>query len=345
VSKWTSWILALLLAPQLASAQIGGCVPDESDPVVVAVDTPLGSLDIALFPNTAPTTVQNFLDYMNAGDYDGALFHRSVPGFVIQAGGFTEVAGSYAVIPTAPPIPNEPCLSNTRGTVAMARLGGQPNSATSQWFVNLADNLFLDSADGVGFTAFGRVLPHSLPVADAIAALPVYDALAILELPFNQIFRELPLQALPVDPGTWGCARELPTFGLADPLVDLFVADPLRSGSAVVPVLLDPQCTGAGAVGPPSVPCTVGVGRDVFEIDLPDQVFFQPRIAMTCDAVAESEDSWQLRRDGTTPQLMVEDVEITMVPEPAVGATRFGLLLLLLLGRLRRCAPPVPVTG
>jgi cyclophilin family peptidyl-prolyl cis-trans isomerase len=204
----------LVAAATSARAQIGGCTPDLSDPIFVVMETPLGDIPIALYPEMAPLTVANFLDYADRGDFDGSLVHRSVPGFVIQGGGYREVGGDYAAIPTDPPVTNEPCLSNTEGTVAMARVGGQPNSATSQWFINLTDNTSLDSVDG-GFTAFGHVVGDGMDVALAIASLPRFDTLAILELPFNHLFSDLPLFALPEDPpGGYGCSRASPVFGL-----------------------------------------------------------------------------------------------------------------------------------
>jgi hypothetical protein len=122
----------------------------------------------------------------------------------------------------------------------MARIGGQLNSATSQWFVNLANNTSLDSVDD-GFTAFGRVIGEGMDVVQDITALPTFDTLAYLQLPFNQIFRTLPLFALPSDPpGGYGCSRAAPTFGLFAEDNSGFVVDPTRSGSAIVPILLDP---------------------------------------------------------------------------------------------------------
>jgi cyclophilin family peptidyl-prolyl cis-trans isomerase len=292
---------------------------------------------VELYPNLAPQTVANFTAYADRGDWDGALVHRSVPGFVIQGGGFRQQGGGHAAIPTDPPVPNEPCLSNTAGTIAMARIGGQPNSATSQWFVNLVDNTFLDSVDG-GFTAFGRVVGDGMSVANAIAALPTFDTLAYLQLPFNQIFRELPLFALPSDPpGGYGCSRAAPVFGLfAEPPANGFITDTSRSGAAFVPILLDPQCSGAGATGPPAVPCTPANGRTVYEIDLAQQVFFEPPIQMSCDAVAESEDAWAARRAGTNAHLLAQDVRLTRVPEPSAGWLRAaGLAGLALLARRR----------
>jgi cyclophilin family peptidyl-prolyl cis-trans isomerase len=337
------WTLALAcLTPDAGRAQIGGCVPDLSGSIAVDVSTHLGTIPIELFPNMAPVTVQNFLDYANAGDYDGVIFHRSVPGFVIQAGGFAFDTDAYSAIPTGPTIVAEPCLSNTRGTVAMARLGGQPDSARSQWFVNLTDNLFLDSTDGVGFAVFGRVVGDGMAVVDDIASRPTFDALTILELDVNQVFRTMPLQSLPVEPaGGYGCTREAPLHGLAEQTVDFPVEDLSRSnllgGTAFVPILLDPACTGSGAIAPPSVPCTPGIGRDAFFVDLDQQVFDPTRIPMTCDQVAESLESWEARRAGTAPQLPDLDIEILSVPEPDGGSLRAaGLLALLLLDARRR---------
>ncbi len=329
-------LVAFFVCATPALAQIGGCTPDTSDAIVVVMETPLGDIPIALYPNTAPLTVQNFLDYADRGDYDGSLVHRSVPGFVIQGGGYREESGAYAVIPTDPPVTNEPCLSNTEGTVAMARVGGQPNSATSQWFVNLVDNTSLDSVAG-GFTAFGRVVGDGMEVALAIASLPRFDTLTYLEFPFNHVFSDLPLFSLPVDPpGGYGCSRAAPVFGLFAENGSGFIADPLRTGSLLVPILLDPQCTGSGATGPPVQPCDTANGRVVYEIDLANQTFFQPPIAMSCDAVAESEDSWAQRRAGTTAQLLAEDVAVVTVPEPSAAWMRAcGLLALAGLARRR----------
>lgn len=334
---WLGIALACALCTSAlpARAQIGGCTPDFGGALQYVIATPLGDIPIELYPETAPLTVQNFLAYADSGDYDGALIHRSVPGFVIQGGGFRQVGAGYAAIPTDPPVPNEACLSNTLGTLAMARLGGQPNSATSQWFVNLANNTNLDSVDG-GFTAFGRVTGNGMAVAFALAALPRFDALAYLELPFNQIFRELPLFSLPVaPPGGYGCSRATPVFGLFAENHSGFIVDATRSGSLLVPVLLDPQCTGSGASGPPDVPCTSG--REVYQINLPAQTFSGSLIPMSCAAVAESEDSWSARRAGTNAQLLAQEVAVIAVPEPAhpllLGS---GIALLWALARARR---------
>lgn len=134
----------------------------------------------------APVTVNNFLNYVNDGDYINSIIHRSVPGFVIQGGGFTFKDLMPDLIPTDPPIVNEfnSQRSNTRGTIAMAKVGNDPNSATSQWFFNLADNSAnLDNQNG-GFTVFGEVLSQGdLAPIDAIASLPVEDVSGFLNQP------------------------------------------------------------------------------------------------------------------------------------------------------------------
>ncbi len=144
---------------------------------IVTVTTQFGSFDIEMLESDAPLTVQNFLGYVNRGDYNGTFIHRSVPGFVIQGGGYTYVASNNTAphIPTQDPVVNEFKVSNTRGTVAMAKLGNDPDSATSEWFVNLADNSSnLDNQNG-GFTVFGRVINNGMDVVDQIAALDRAD--------------------------------------------------------------------------------------------------------------------------------------------------------------------------
>ena len=334
--------LALAAGAAPARAQINGCTPNLSGAIVYLIKTPLGDIPVQLYPNTAPQTVTNFRNYADRGDWNSALVHRSVPGFVIQGGGYREVGGAYATIPTDPPVVNEPCLSNTTGTIAMARIGGQPNSATDQWFVNLVNNTSLDSVDG-GFTAFGKVLGNGMAVAQQIAALPRFDTLGYLQLPFNQIFREFPVTALPTDPpGGYGCSRASPVFGLyAEPPASGFITDPARSGSAVVPILLDRQCTGAGASGPPDVPCSSS--RSVYEINLAAQAVISGPYSMTCSAVSESEDSWTARRAGTNTQLHANDFAVISVPEPSRGwMSAAGIAALALLTRVRACGGAAP---
>ncbi len=126
----------------------------------IEIETSRGSFVVELYPEKAPRTVENFMQYVNSGFYAGTVFHRAVQRFLVQGGGLTEALEAK---PTLPPIPNESAngLSNMRGTVAMAR-GGAADSATSQFFINLADNRFLNfyrpEAGLEGYTVFGRVI-------------------------------------------------------------------------------------------------------------------------------------------------------------------------------------------
>ncbi len=155
---------------------------DPDSESAVRVITNLGTIDFILYNNATPQTVTNFLSYVNnassTGNYNGTVFHRSVPGFIVQGGAFKVQAAPNkfsSIMTTASPI-NEPGISNLRGTVAMAKVGTDPNSATDQFFVNLADNSSnLDNQNG-GFTAFARVAGNGMNVADAMAALPTVNA-------------------------------------------------------------------------------------------------------------------------------------------------------------------------
>ena len=143
----------------------------------VELDTTGGAIRIELFPDAAPKTVDNFLKYVNAGHYNGTQFHRVIKGFMIQGGGYD---AEFREKPTRPPIAIESeqsvkaGLSNTPGTVAMARTG-DPNSATSQFFINVADNKRLDfrsaDAQGYGYTVFGKVVA-GMDVVNRIAQAP-----------------------------------------------------------------------------------------------------------------------------------------------------------------------------
>ena len=139
--------------------------------VEVALDTAnLGNVEIELYADKAPVSVENFLAYVDSGFYNGTIFHRVVPGFVIQGGGFTEEMGEKD---TQPPIKNEADngLKNSRGTLSMARTQ-DVNSATSQFFVNLADNAFLDNGErDFGYAVFAKVV-SGMEIVDQIAAAP-----------------------------------------------------------------------------------------------------------------------------------------------------------------------------
>ena len=162
--------LAGVLWVLLAASTLGG--QTNSGPTV-RMSTTLGEIDIQLFRDAAPATVENFLNYVRRGAYNGSILHRSVPGFILQGGGLTFAAGNFSVLPADPPVRNEFRVSNTRGTIAMAKLGGDPNSATNQWFFNLGDNAANLNNQNGGFTVFGRIL-RGLDIMDQIAAVPVF---------------------------------------------------------------------------------------------------------------------------------------------------------------------------
>ena len=152
---------------------LSGKFSDPDTASAARVSTTLGAFNIIFFPLETPATVDNFLDYVDAKKFDNSFFHRAPPGFVVQGGGYQHTtAEGYTRIGTFLPVANEPGLSNVRGTVAMAKLGGLPDSATSQWFVNVADNSTNLDAQNGGFTVFGRVPAAGMIVVDAISNLP-----------------------------------------------------------------------------------------------------------------------------------------------------------------------------
>jgi peptidyl-prolyl cis-trans isomerase A (cyclophilin A) len=156
---------ALLLTVTATS----GALADEPK---VRMETSAGAITIELFPDKAPATVKNFLRYVDEGFYNGTVFHRVIPGFMIQGGGYTPQMQEK---PTHAPIKNEANngLKNDRGTIAMARTS-DPNSATAQFFINLKDNGFLNhtgkSQRGWGYAVFGKVIAGT-DVVDKIAAV------------------------------------------------------------------------------------------------------------------------------------------------------------------------------
>jgi cyclophilin family peptidyl-prolyl cis-trans isomerase len=160
-------IVTALLAAAVASAspQTPSTAPATSGPVVV-LETTMGNIRVALDEAKAPITVKNFLTYVRAGHYDGTIFHRVMPGFMIQGGGMD---ANMKEKPTRAPIKNEAAnkLRNDRGTVAMARLP-DPNSATAQFFINVKNNASLDyGVGGPGYAVFGTVI-EGMDVADRI---------------------------------------------------------------------------------------------------------------------------------------------------------------------------------
>lgn len=160
-----------------------------STPFVVRMVTTKGNIDVELDPVHAPVGAANFLHYADRGDYDHTIFHRAVPGFVVQGGGFTL---SMIELPGDAPIKNEwrNGLKNARGTLGWAR-DTDPDSATREWYINLADNVKLDTgrevSGGAGYAVFGRVVA-GMEIADAMTAGPLYE------------LKERDLKHIPQDP-------------------------------------------------------------------------------------------------------------------------------------------------
>lgn len=181
----TCTLLLALAAARPAAAEI-------VNPVVRFTFLGNYSMDVELFADQVPTTVQNFLNYVDQGSYTDSFLHRSTTGNpldiqVVQGGGFTVTQSGIGMITTGSAIALEAGIPNTRGTIAMARQSG-PNTATSQWFFNVTDNLSLDpSVDPLrdGYAVFGRIVPDVIPplnptlsglaLLDAIAALGTYN--------------------------------------------------------------------------------------------------------------------------------------------------------------------------
>ncbi|WP_228739287.1 peptidylprolyl isomerase [Marinobacter arenosus] len=154
----------------------------------VKIVTNKGPLTLQLRPDVAPETVENFLEYARTGFYDNTVFHRVIPGFMIQGGGFT---ADLTRKPTRDPIANEasPTLKNLRGTIAMARTSA-PDSATSQFFINLVDNGFLDAGvRGAGYAVFGKVT-EGMGVVDAIGGVETGYSKGMADVPAEPVVIE-----------------------------------------------------------------------------------------------------------------------------------------------------------
>jgi len=170
----------------------------DDDETVFKFDSNMGDVDVLMYEGDCPATVENFRKYIRADAYDNTIIHRSMANFVLQGGGFNyDYVGDFwnieQLVNLFDPVVNEYQHSNTAGTIAMAKVGGDPNSATSQWFFNLGDNSAnLDNQNG-GFTVFGEVLDAGMAdVINPMAAVPVYDAGAPLDtLPLRNYVNSL----------------------------------------------------------------------------------------------------------------------------------------------------------
>ena len=177
-------VLAVLLSYGFASAK-----PPPGKHMNVAIKTSMGTIGIELFPDKAPHTVKNFLQYLDDGFYDGTIFHRVIPDFMIQAGGFEQTVTRKA---TRPPIPNESHngLRNEKGTLAMARTS-DPNSATAQFFINTKDNASLDSKGPTqfGYAVFAKVT-SGMDVVTAIEHVATAEKNGMRDVPVTNVIIE-----------------------------------------------------------------------------------------------------------------------------------------------------------
>jgi peptidyl-prolyl cis-trans isomerase B (cyclophilin B) len=159
-----------------------------ADIVTVRMETNKGVIILELDGKNAPETVANFVEYANAGFYDGTIFHRVIPGFMIQGGGFTTDMKQKA---TRAPIKNEAGngLKNTTGTIAMARTG-DPHSATAQFFINVKDNVFLNhtaqTPQGWGYCVFGKVT-DGMDVVHAVEHVQTGNRSGFQDVPIDEV--------------------------------------------------------------------------------------------------------------------------------------------------------------
>ena len=172
--------LALAAGTVLFAANLMAATPVKAPHVLL--DTTNGQIEIELDPVKAPISTKNFLDYVNSGFYNNTIFHRVIPGFMVQGGGFTQQMQQKE---TKAPIKNEHKngLANVRGTLSMARTS-VPDSATSQFFINVKDNDFLDQGDG--YAVFGKVV-KGMDVVDIIVNSPTTTKQGMQNVPIDPV--------------------------------------------------------------------------------------------------------------------------------------------------------------
>ncbi|TDU81632.1 cyclophilin family peptidyl-prolyl cis-trans isomerase [Prosthecobacter fusiformis] len=165
---------------------LNGRFTDADSEKAVRLDTSLGIIDLLLYDSLTPKAVENFMGYVETGAYNGVIFHRSIPGFILQGGGYvpTDSPNYFTSLLKRPPSENEPGISNVRGTVAHAKVGDNPDSATHDFFFNLVANNdargvtnYVENLDNQnsGFTVFGRVAGSGMDLVDDMVALPIGD--------------------------------------------------------------------------------------------------------------------------------------------------------------------------
>ena len=181
-------INVLLLTFAFSSHSLAQDKELDSKESTITIVTNMGSIELELTPKQAPETVKNFISYAQSGFFSGTIFHRVIPGFMIQGGGFDSKLRKK---PTEPPIRIEASTThpNKRGTIAMARTS-DPNSATSQFFINVVDNDYLNKAPGnPGYTVFGRVT-KGMDIVDKIAKVKTATQNRMRDVPVEPVIIE-----------------------------------------------------------------------------------------------------------------------------------------------------------
>ncbi|WP_426360213.1 peptidylprolyl isomerase [Pseudocolwellia sp. HL-MZ19] len=156
----------------------------------VEFQTSQGNIHINLFDEETPETVANFLSYIEDGAYTDSIFHRSIANFIIQSGGYTVSGTEVDAITKNASVINEPVFSNVEGTIAMAKISGDPDSATSEWFFNLTDNSANLDLQNDGFTVFGQIMTEG---ADGVETLATLDTIKNITTCSEADFSDLPL--------------------------------------------------------------------------------------------------------------------------------------------------------
>jgi len=210
-----------------AEAAPAQAAPAASGPVFVSLETSKGTIVLELDPAKAPISVENFMKYVKAGFYDSTAFHRIVPNFVVQGGGFDK---ELVQKPTNPPIKNEWTngLKNAKGTISMARLPS-PDTATSQFFLNLKDNPALDGANGPGYAVFGKIVV-GMNVLETLGQIRTAPAEGTDQTGTKRMFSDVPTERVMIVK-----ASEITPEAAAKMIEDAKAAAPAAPAAPVAP--------------------------------------------------------------------------------------------------------------
>ena len=294
----------------------------------------MGTIDFLYYSTAAPVTVANFKGYISRGDFVNTIIHRSIPGFVLQGGGYKAEAGTPSITRQPLPVINEPEITNGTGTVAMAKSGGSPNSATSEFFISLADNSLNLNNQNEGFAVFARVPDSGMAVASTIATLCIFDYTAINGVlsdcplippasclpgeptpPFDPAALVKMISAGPVEPLSYTVQSSDPLVCEAAVLATQLTLTPLAGGTATITVTatdLDNQAISR----PFNVTVTVSNQLAAW---LVAQNFPNP-----ADATASANPDGDSGQNIMEFALMTDPQSATPVPAPQAGLTTVG---------------------